>query len=405
MDDKKKIVWISPFLPYDKVNHAGGKNHNYFLKYIHKKDCFDIKLLTICNEDEQGKSDLDSYGIVNQIEVNPQKGIKSILKKVYNIESTFNIIKPSAGLLSNSRYRLFRNLIRDNKREIERADILIFQWTEALLVYPYVKKICELKAKVVAIEEDVAFLGFRRKYETSTRKICKIINKIKYNRLKKTELDLLEKCEVVCCVTEKDRQLLIQNSMNEKDIIVTPSFFDRYYHVDGSNSGQNIIFWGNMSRKENWLSAKWFIDEVMPLLPEGFRFYVVGANPVAALKKCESSRVIVTGFVEDVSAYLEDCLCTVAPLVLGAGLKIKVLECMSAGKVVLTNSIGIEGINAINQQDYIHCELAQEYADAILQLSKDAEWANKIGENARSYIENWFNTDKALDNLVHILEE
>ena len=70
--------------------------------------------------------------------------------------------------------------------------------------------------------------------------------------------------------------------------------------------------------------------------------------------------ITVTGFVKEISKYFEQSLCLVAPLVLGAGIKIKVLEAMSAGLPVLTNQIGIEGIPAQNGIHYYYCERPQE---------------------------------------------
>ena len=40
----KKILWISTYAPYDKVAHAGGKTHNYYIKYFQKSNKFDIHL-------------------------------------------------------------------------------------------------------------------------------------------------------------------------------------------------------------------------------------------------------------------------------------------------------------------------------------------------------------------------
>ena len=34
MSEKKKILWISPYAPYDQVAHAGGKNHNFYIKHF-----------------------------------------------------------------------------------------------------------------------------------------------------------------------------------------------------------------------------------------------------------------------------------------------------------------------------------------------------------------------------------
>lgn len=45
--NRKKLLWISPYVPYDQARHAGGKTHNYDIKYFQKSGLFDICLLTL----------------------------------------------------------------------------------------------------------------------------------------------------------------------------------------------------------------------------------------------------------------------------------------------------------------------------------------------------------------------
>ena len=60
------ILWISACVPYDSVPHAGGKNHNFYLKQIFKKN-HNLELLSFYSSDEKDKIDLDKYGIKNHL--------------------------------------------------------------------------------------------------------------------------------------------------------------------------------------------------------------------------------------------------------------------------------------------------------------------------------------------------
>lgn len=74
-----------------------------------------------------------------------------------------------------------------------------------------------------------------------------------------------------------------------------------------------------MSRPENYLSALWFINNVMPLLNDlNIRFIVLGSKPSDELKNIKSDKVIITGFVDNIEPYFESAMCLVAPLVLGS---------------------------------------------------------------------------------------
>ena len=143
----------------------------------------------------------------------------------------------------------------------------------------------------------------------------------------------------------------------------------------------------------------------MPLLKDdGITFEVVGNHPRKEWNEVQSDKIQVEGFVEDVSPYFEHCLCMVAPLELGAGVKVKILEGLSAGIPVLTNTVGIEGIAAQDGKEYIHCNTVQDYVVAIRRLLESPEAGRQIGENARQFMKNHYNLNRTLDGLMKVLE-
>ena len=132
------------------------------------------------------------------------------------------------------------------------------------------------------------------------------------------------------------------------------------------------------------------------------RFVIVGSNPNKELLKYCSERVIVTGYIEDVSQYFEECLCLVAPLVHGAGIKVKILEAMSAGIPVLTNDIGIEGIPA-GRDSYLHCSSPEDYATAIRKILNGEIDGSSIGQNGAAFINDQYNFGKSYTDFVNLI--
>ena len=140
--------------------------------------------------------------------------------------------------------------------------------------------------------------------------------------------------------------------MNEEKIQWLVPYYSNMSGCARKSNNRDILFFGAMSRPENYLSAIWFIENVMPLLNDlDVRFVIVGSKPPEELKRFKSDRIVITGFVNDTLPYFESSMCLVAPLVLGAGIKVKILEAMSSGIPVLTNDIGIEGIEI---EDNVH---------------------------------------------------
>jgi glycosyltransferase involved in cell wall biosynthesis len=84
-----------------------------------------------------------------------------------------------------------------------------------------------------------------------------------------------------------------------------------------------------------------------------------------------------------------------APLTMGAGIKVKVIEAMSAGLPVLANDIAIEGIPAVNNVHYLHCCNPGDYAAAVGRIDKDRACLREISANAKKLVADVFNLDKS----------
>lgn len=399
----RKILWISTAVPYDSVSHAGGKTHNYYIKYLKKSGLFDIHLVSLAEAYEADKIDLDRYGIDSDICVVGGNFIKNILRMMFNMNSMFNYKHRLCQTILSYQFLALKKRVR-KYAEYNKPDYVIMQWTGAAFLLPYVRELFP-EAKTIIIEEDVSFLGYQRKYLKEKNKLKRRQKRYRYEQLKKSELALLANSDLVVVNNEKDKQLIVDNGIEEHNIYVAAPYYDDYSGIE-RKPGSNILFYGNMNREENHSAAIWFAREVMPYLQnESIEYNVVGNNPRAEWKDIANKRIHVRGYVEDVTPYFESCLCMVAPLELGAGIKVKVLEGLSAGIPVLTNEVGIEGISAQKDREYIHCATSDDYIDSIKDLLDHPEKVQQIGENAREYMLHNYNIDNKLDGLIHLLKE
>ena len=306
----------------------------------------------------------------------------------------FNPINSYANFLDS--YKEHKVIVEINRlcEQDYKPDIVILHWTQMVLLISKIKQFFPL-AKYIGIEEDVALLGFERKYNYVTQKLKKKIYEIKYKRLKKKELKALSLCHEIFVTNKKD-QLLLQQYTIKQPIYVLNSYFHNMSGLKRKYDGnKDIIYYGAMNRAENYLSAIWFIKHVMPLLGSEFSFYVIGNNPPQQLKDLECYNIKILGFVESIDPYFEKSLCLVAPLVLGAGIKMKVIEALSAGIPVLTNEIGAEGIDILHGKEFIFCKTPQDYSKWINNLFTNQKLLNNLECNSKNYINNNFNYEQA----------
>lgn len=379
------------FAPISTASSGGSQTFNYYFKQFLQDDRFEIRLVSCGVYSEREIVEKETEEIVHHIVYWGSKN-QSLFEKVKNIESKFNLLNKNAGLVSNSDKNEIIATIKKYKSDGYEPDVTILEWTNMVMLAKQIKNIYP-KTKIVASEHDVTFIGYRRKYEyfTGTKKL---LWKLKYMYEKRMELSNLSKFDLVLPHNKDNKAVLMREGILESKIIGLVPYFKNMTLVPRNSNYKDILFFGAMARPENSLSAIWFIENVLPRLTDlDIRFVILGSNPPGELKKYQSDRVYITGFVDSITPYFSQSMCLVAPLVLGAGIKIKVLEALSSGIPVLTNEIGIEGIPAKNEQEYFQCTKPEEY-EAMIRCIYNKKFDEKYIENkAKEFIRENFSVD------------
>lgn len=390
-----KILYITQCSVYDNVSHAGGMTVNYYInKFKHEHDVF---MVSFCDREEEKKvislnPDVKVFTIVRD-----EKSINEILGKIYSLPFKLNIFDKRCGFSKYATHLLIKKL--KHVSNCLKPDIIILEWTGIVLHIDIIRRLFP-EIPIIASEHDVSYLGAFRKVENEKNWVKKCIKNIKAKWLKKMEIECLKQADLIVPHNDKDKILLLNEELeNEKIHVITP-----YYHEFASEKierNTDILFFGYMAREENVNAVMWFIKEVMPLVEDlNIRFVVVGGGS-DNLKYLQTERVHIVGYVEDPSKWFYESMCFVAPLNLGAGIKVKVIEAMYTGITVLTNKIGIEGINAEAGVDYYHCENAEEYAETIRKIYNDE--LPKI--NGKKVIEKDFSLEKSFERYALKIKE
>ena len=193
--------------------------------------------------------------------------------------------------------------------------------------------------------------------------------------------------DLICVMGEADALKLKRMGMNSQKMISIAVPFAQYETSSKcwplQNSELNIIFWGAYVRYQNVDGALVLIDQLLPILKAVYpniKLIILGSQPPAQLQSKASDEVEVTGFVENPSPYFDRAHVAVMPLRYGAGIKVKVLECLAAGIPVLTSPVGAENIDASEQQGLYVCETNADYGTVLSKLLTDPEQYQRVSQ-------------------------
>ena len=167
--------------------------------------------------------------------------------------------------------------------------------------------------------------------------------------------------------------------------------------MDSNSSSSDLFHIGAMNWIPNQQGIHWFLENVWPLIHQenpDLKFYLAGRTMPKWLLLSDYPKVVILGEVEDAKTFIQSKGIMIVPLFSGSGLRIKMIEAMAMGKVVITTSIGAEGININNHENCMVADTIDEFKMAVIEMLHNQEKRRRIAQNARKLIE------KEHDNVV-----
>jgi glycosyltransferase involved in cell wall biosynthesis len=151
-----------------------------------------------------------------------------------------------------------------------------------------------------------------------------------------------------------------------------------------------------------------FLDDVFPLVKRqrpGARLLIVGQQPPPSILERASDDIVVTGLVDDVRPYLERAAVAIAPLRIGGGTRLKIVEAMSMGKAIVATHLGAEGLDVKDGVDILLADTAEDFARHVVRVLDDPLLAQRLGEAARHSAETRYSWRGAVNRLERFYDE
>jgi glycosyltransferase involved in cell wall biosynthesis len=267
---------------------------------------------------------------------------------------------------------------------------------------------------------------------------------LQWLKLRRYEAQICRQASHVLAVSQPDAAALEQ-LMPGLEVTVIPNGIDvDAYKVSVQESepdsalsaAPSLVFTGKMDFRPNVDAVRWFAEAIWPQVrsevPDA-RFYAVGQRPHSQLDHLRSDpSIILTGWVPEVRPYIANATVYVAPLRMGSGTRLKLLEAMAMGKAIVSTRLGAAGLTgeepaqrstgvertepkkvgstdtrATHDQELVlvNDNDPNAFADAVVALLLDPARRARLGSAARAYVQTHFDWQVIIPRLEAVYAE
>lgn len=249
-------------------------------------------------------------------------------------------------------------------------DVIIYEFYHTAHKYMSVLKIIQENALSVIDSVDVHFNRIKGEVDIG------LISSRYYCYEKKREIAAYLQADLVIVVSDEDG--IVLKEQNVKNNITISNIVPIRNRSIKDRGSPVILFVGGFKHLPNVYAVEWFLKNSWGLIKAkvpNICFHIVGGDLPKELEEMCASLMDVSylGYVHSLDGLYDSATVAVAPLTYGGGVKGKVNEAMAYGIPLVTTSIGVQGIPAV---DAVHCFIADDpvqFSEKVIRLVNDAD--------------------------------
>jgi glycosyltransferase involved in cell wall biosynthesis len=396
------ILMLTPSLPYPP--QQGGAIRNFgIIKGLYAAG-HTITLLSFHNETGLKASDTPLNELCAHVECVPPPS-RTTTQRLHDLVFSG---QPDLAhrLYSPEMAERLRYLLTEN-----RYDLVQFEGLEMATYLPLVRQ-SQPEANLIYDAHNAEYALQRAIFQvdrgTFYRWLAAVYSLVQSRRITRFEAEICQRADFVIAVSDEDAAALnvfrsdnctgiVPNGIHIEDYVPPAERLDLGEHA--------LVFTGKMDYRPNVDAMNWFAGDILPLVLEKIpdtRLYIVGQKPHARLEKLrEKPYIEITGWVRDVQPFLYATTVYIAPLRMGSGTRLKILEAMAAGQAIIATSTAASGLNA-PKDAIIIADDETSMADAIVTLLQASARREALGEMARAFVQEHYDWSVLIPRLLAI---
>jgi sugar transferase (PEP-CTERM/EpsH1 system associated) len=282
--------------------------------------------------------------------------------------------------------------VRRLRNIIAREKIDILQVEHSLLAAYLDAAPREGTCRTVLSLHNVCFEQYRQMARLDVGFAARALYRLKAYAMSGAERHYIRRVDCCVVVSQAERELL-RRALPEVSPVVIENGVDcaQLKPLPESPSASGLLFAGVMGYPPNadgvMLFARSILPRIRTFVPD-VKLFAVGHSPAARVKALgREPGIEVTGSVNDILPYYRRSKVTVVPLRAGGGTRLKILESMALGRVVVSTTAGCAGLEVRHGDHLLVADHPQQFADCVVRLLGDDALRAQLTGNARRLVE------------------
>lgn len=211
-----------------------------------------------------------------------------------------------------------------------------------------------------------------------------------------------------CTVVSEPEQALVKAAVpGYQNVEIIPNCMNLadYEKVQVEKRPNSLIFTGSFTYHVNHEAMVWYLREVNALVQAQIpdvHLSITGDH--ANLPLPPANNVTLTGFVDDIRSWVASSCLSLAPIFMGGGTRLKILEAMALRTPVVATSKGAEGLDVVHGKHLLLADTPQEFADAVIRLLHDPNLYKTIADNGYQLIAEKYDWPSVTPHFLHLVQ-
>lgn len=256
---------------------------------------------------------------------------------------------------------------------------------------------------VVCTHHNVESELLRRRARTEARALTRRYLALQADLMEAEEREWCSQVQLNVTVSPNDAERLMEIAPGAR-VAVVPNGVDTQMFQPSADPGDGLVFVGGSSWHPNREAMAFFVDEILPEVRREHPDVTVtwvGRSPADLREEYRRRHgVELTGYVEDIRPHVQKAACYVAPLQVGGGTRLKILDAWAMGKAVVSTSVGCEGLAARDEDNILVRDEPRQFAAAVNRILQDTKLRARLGASARETAERLYDWDVIGNRMI-----